>query len=143
MEYEHSAQITHKLTAKIYTQKLDLDYNSSDQQFSRHTKNRMREEKNERCKSQQLIKGAESQQLIKGAMEIGASFWLSALPIKAIGYALNKQEFTDAICMRYGWKVKGIPTHYACGETNSCGSQPHMQTRWLRFNNEAQLSERL
>jgi len=25
----------------------------------------------------------------------------------------------DAVCMRYGWKVKGIPTHYACGETNS------------------------
>jgi len=21
--------------------------------------------------------------------------------------------------MRYGWKVKGIPTHCACGETNS------------------------
>jgi len=48
----------------------------------------------------------ESQQLIKGAMEKGASSWLSALPIKAICYALNKQEFTDAICIRYGWKVK-------------------------------------
>jgi len=61
----------------------------------------------------------DSQQLIKGAMEKGASTWLSALPIKAIGYALNKQEFTDAVCMRYGWKVKGIPTHCAYGKTNS------------------------
>ena len=61
----------------------------------------------------------ESQQLIKGAIEKGASSWLSALPIKAIGYALNKQEFTDAICMRYGWRMKGIPIHCACGETNS------------------------
>jgi len=52
-------------------------------------------------------------------MEKGASSWLSALRIKAFGYALNKQEFMDAICMRYGWKVKGIPTHCACGETNS------------------------
>ena len=60
----------------------------------------------------------ESQQLMKAAMEKGTSSWLSALPIKAIGYALNKQEYTDAICMRYGWKVKGIPTHCACGETN-------------------------
>ena len=83
----------------------------------------------------------ESQQLIKGAMEKGASSWLSALPIKAIGYALNKQEFTDAVCMRYGWKIKGIPTHCACGE-KLCGSQPHMYTGWLHFN-EAQLSERL
>jgi len=30
MEYKHSTQITNKLTAKIYTQKLDLDYNPSD-----------------------------------------------------------------------------------------------------------------
>jgi len=52
----------------------------------------------------------ESQQFIKGAMEKGASSWLSALPIKAIEYALNKQEFTDVVCMRYGWKMKGIPT---------------------------------
>jgi len=29
-ECEHSTQITNKLTAKIYTQKLDLDYNPSD-----------------------------------------------------------------------------------------------------------------
>jgi len=46
MEYEHSTQITNKLTAKIYTQKLNLDYNPSDQQFTRHTKNRIRQEKN-------------------------------------------------------------------------------------------------
>jgi len=46
MEYEHSTQITNKLTDKIYTQKLDLDYNPSDQQFTRQTKNRIRQEKN-------------------------------------------------------------------------------------------------
>jgi len=37
-EYKHSTQITNKLTAKMYTQKLDLDYNPSDQHFTRHTK---------------------------------------------------------------------------------------------------------
>jgi len=44
-EHKHSRQITNKLTAKIYTQKLDLDYNPLDQQFTRHTKNRTRHEK--------------------------------------------------------------------------------------------------
>ena len=29
-EYKHSTQITDELTTKIYTQKLDLDYNPSD-----------------------------------------------------------------------------------------------------------------
>ena len=108
MECEHSTQFTNKLTDKIYTQKLDLDY--SDQQFTRHTKNRIRQQKNAKCKNicDELLEEmtTESQQLTKGAMEKGASSWLSALPIKAIGYALNKQEITDAICMRYGWKVK-------------------------------------
>ena len=123
MEYEHSIQITNKLTTKTYTLKLDLDYNPSDQQFTRHTKSRIRQEKNAKCKNirDELLAEMtpESQQLIKGATEKGASSWLSALPIKANGYALNKQELTDTICMRYGWKVKGIPTHCACGKTNS------------------------
>jgi len=52
-------------------------------------------------------------------MKKGTTSWLSAMPIKAIEYALCKQELMDTICMRYGWKVKGRPTHYACGEKNS------------------------
>ena len=122
-EYKHSTQITDKLTTKIYTQKLDLDYNPSDQLYTTHTKNRIRQKKNAKCQSShdELLKELtpESQQLIKGAMGKGASSWLSGLPIKANGYVLKKQEFTDAVCMRYGWKIKGIPTHCACGVTNS------------------------
>ena len=84
---------------------------------------------------------SESQQLIKGTMETGASSWLSALPIKAIGYALNKQEFR---CNLHEiWMEGERHTHSLClWRDKLCGSQPHMQTRWLHFN-EAQLSERL
>jgi hypothetical protein len=53
------------------------------------------------------------------AQEKGASSWLSALPIKSLGYSLNKQEFRDAVCLRYGWKVKDTPNHCVCGENNS------------------------
>ena len=48
--------------------------------------------------------------------ETGASNWLSALPIRAKGFSLNKQEFTDALALRYGWIVKGLPEVCACGE---------------------------
>jgi len=46
MEYEHSTQITNKLKAKIYTQKLDLDYNpwtssSPDTQKTEYDKRKM------------------------------------------------------------------------------------------------------
>jgi len=40
-EYKHSTQITDKLTAKMYTQKLDLDYNPSDQLYIICTRNRI------------------------------------------------------------------------------------------------------
>jgi len=64
-------------------------------------KSRIRQEKNAKCQCSRnkLFEEPtpESQKLIKGA-----SSWLTALPIEAIGYALNKQEFVDAIYMRYG-----------------------------------------
>ena len=47
-EYEYSTQITAKLTDKIYNQKLNLDCNPSDQQYTRHTKHRI-QEKNAKC----------------------------------------------------------------------------------------------
>ena len=56
--------------------------------------------------------------LLEGAQEKGASSWLSTLPIKSLGYALNKQAFIDAICIRYGWKVKHMPKFCGCGMEN-------------------------
>ena len=50
------------------------------------------------------------------AQETGASNWLSALPIRAKGFSLNKQEFTDALALRYSWIIKGLPEVCACVE---------------------------
>jgi len=36
----------------------------------------------------------------------------------------------DAICMRYGQKVKGIPTYWACGETNSVEWITALDANW-------------
>jgi len=47
--------------------------------------------------------------------EVGASNWLTTLPIKAKGFSLNKQEFTDALAIRYGWSMDGLPQHCTCG----------------------------
>ena len=49
------------------------------------------------------------------AQEMGASNWLSALPIRAKGFSLNKHEFTDALVLRYRWIVNGLPEVCACG----------------------------
>ena len=41
--------------------------------------------------------------------EKGASFWLTALPLRDQGFCFNKQEFRDALCFRYGWQLKHVP----------------------------------
>ena len=56
--------------------------------------------------------------LLLTAQEKGASSWLSCLPIQRLGYSLNKQEFQDAVAMRYNWPIKGMPKHCACGAVN-------------------------
>ena len=67
----------------------------------------------------QEVLDLKSRRLIEAAREKGASSWLSALPIKRLGYAVNKQEFRDAIALRYGWSIHGMPKHCGCGQLNS------------------------
>uniref|UniRef100_A0A1X7TJG1 Uncharacterized protein n=1 Tax=Amphimedon queenslandica TaxID=400682 RepID=A0A1X7TJG1_AMPQE len=47
--------------------------------------------------------------LFEVSCEKGASTWLSALPLKEYGFDLHKEEFRDALCLRYGWRPSGLP----------------------------------
>jgi hypothetical protein len=49
----------------------------------------------------------------------GASSWLTVLPLQEFRYTLSKQEFVDAICLRYKFPIKGVPTTCACSKPNS------------------------
>ncbi len=35
------------------------------------------------------------------AAQKGSSSWLSALPLKSLGYCLNKKDFRDSLLLRY------------------------------------------
>ena len=67
--------------------------------------------------------------------EKGASCWLSALPLQSLGYVLNKREFRDSICLRYGWAIANVPRYCSCGKKNdidhalSCKSGPYVNFR--------------
>lgn len=47
--------------------------------------------------------------------EMGASSWLTVLPLQDHGFLLHKQEFIDALCMRYQWPLKLPPQYCVCG----------------------------
>ena len=53
------------------------------------------------------------------ASEKGASTWLTSLPLKSLGYILNKQEFNDALALRYNLKIKDTAKLCVCGDINT------------------------
>ena len=57
----------------------------------------------------------------KRALDLAAekgtsSVWLTVLPLREMGFNLNKREFRDSIKLRYDWPVDDIPSTCACGE---------------------------
>ena len=53
------------------------------------------------------------------AQEKGAGAWLNVLPVGFLGYVLNKEEFRDALRLRYGWQIPNIPALCVCGKKNT------------------------
>ena len=52
----------------------------------------------------------------RGSSEKGASTWLTTLPIADHGYSLHKGAFRDALCLRYGWHPKQLPSRCVCDQ---------------------------
>ena len=73
----------------------------------------------ERVRIEDAISSQTKKRAFLLAAQKGSSSWLSALPMQSYGYSLNKKDFRDGICLRYGWHIQGIAKHCACGEKNS------------------------
>ena len=69
----------------------------------------------ERAKDVRSRLSSSSQRAIDLNSETGSSAWLTVLPLQDQGFHLNKQEFWDALHLRYGWKLVNTPSHCVCG----------------------------
>ena len=61
---------------------------------------------------------SKTKRALKLANEKGSSTWLQTTPGKEHGFILNKQEFVDAMCLRYEWSLSNLPSLYACRQPN-------------------------
>ena len=52
---------------------------------------------------------------VEQATEMGASNWLTVIPIKDLNFNLNKREFRDAIKLRYDWEITDTPKVHVGG----------------------------
>ena len=77
---------------------------------------------------------------LKVSSKKGASSWLSTLPIAEHRFALHKEAFRDALCLRYGWCLSNLPTICVCGKpflvehalNCACGGLPSIWHNELR-----------
>ncbi|KAG0718607.1 hypothetical protein GWK47_052103 [Chionoecetes opilio] len=111
----NSINLTRSLTEKVIAQdaKGETDQNVILELKKTMSRNRQsaQMESLERLKD---VVQVETVRKIHIAQETGASKWLTCLPIRAKGFRLNKQEFVDAVALRYGWPVEGLPKTCVC-----------------------------
>ena len=121
LEFETSVRITNNLTNLIVNQERSLENLDEDGLRILINKTKLEKEKRLNDKFEELKERVDEdlKRCLDNAKEKGAGSWLSALPIEALGYVLNKQEFRDSLCLRYGWKVPNTPLYCHCGEKNS------------------------
>ena len=120
-EYATSIEVTRDLTDMIIAQ--DMDLTNLDQNKMKEKINKLKREKEVALKQEageiSQILDETLRRSFESAQEKGSSSWLSALPLQRMGFILNKQEFCDAIALRYGWSIAGIPRFCACGAENN------------------------
>lgn len=58
---------------------------------------------------------AEKREHLQFVQEKGASAWLNVLPLERYKYHLQKRDFRDALCLRYGWEPLNLPSTCPCG----------------------------
>ena len=121
IEFRNSSLVTRNLTTLIERQEMDLTNYNLDGVKAEIS--RLKAEKEETMLAHlEHVKVAVDRKLKRSlelAAEKGAGAWLSALPLQSMGYLLNKQEFRDGICLRYGWRIPNTPSYCGCGTKNS------------------------
>jgi hypothetical protein len=115
-QYASSRLITRQLVAQIVSQShentVDPDLLKTDKAMVR--KNKLIDQK---ARIESLLPSLSQSQklLLTTCSEKGASVWLSALPLSDKGFLLSKQEFHDALCIRYGLPIRRLPSTCICG----------------------------
>ena len=120
LEYEYSCKVTLDLTEAIYNQHPDF---FDDQEKLVEIKTEIRKSRMDFFKErkEEVTKDLNETQKLQLDLtsEKGASSWLSSLPLKSFGFCLNKQEFNDALALRYNFGIKDAARKCVCGSDNS------------------------
>ena len=120
LEYQNSIEATEQLTEAVFNQ--NLQYNQDDEKQCEVMKTIKKRKEYFFTELRSNIIGRQSQpEKLKRQLDLltekGASSWLTSLPLREYGYLLNKQEFQDAISLRYNLSLSTANRsgHCVCG----------------------------
>ena len=115
-EFQASLQMTAPLATIMALQSFELPDPArvSECQNSVKAQKKVREKHNAEAVEHELA--PTTLRALKQAQEKGASSWLNALPLKELGFDLNKSEFRDAIAIRYNSPLQSLPSKCPCGQ---------------------------
>ena len=119
-ENANSVNLTRSLTEKIIAQDAhgEIDQNLITEEKKKISRDRQQAQKITLDQLKTRLPDDRKRKVL-AAQETGASNWLTSLPIRAKGFSLNKQEFIDAVALRYDLPVEGLPDTCACGSSNN------------------------
>ena len=111
MEFENSNEFTRSLQHDIMKMPPPNEEGRTRQQI----KNTRRRRNNVKLEELRSNMSDANKRLNDFNKEVGSSNWLTSLPMKEQGYALNKEQFWDALRIRYDWFIPRLPTECVCG----------------------------
>ena len=122
IEYNNSISVTNH--TKEYVLQQQKIYNHHAERLNSTVKRKIIQTKLEKSKLaldtlQQKIDDVEKKRALEASLKNGASIWLTALPLKEHGLALDKQAFWDAIRLRYAIPLHRLARSCVCGATYS------------------------
>ena len=116
--FDASAQLTSSLVTAITTQDQNRIVDTFEVMEAK-TRQSSRKHQTQQAESIYSRLSPQLKRHVDLAKEKGASSWLSVLPLDYHNFSLHKGAFKDAICLRYGWKLRNTPIKCSCGTTFS------------------------
>ena len=115
--FQFSNKLTNSLVDLIVSQKISGEVDTeSTLSAKREIKQLTRLSAIQQASALEEAMDHQQKRLFRLSKEKGSSSWLTCLPIEAHGFYLNKGEFRDALCLRYGWIIPDTPLHCICGK---------------------------
>lgn len=116
LEYTSSVKVTAPLVEQIVAQVHQLPEDSLIRSVQQEVKAERAKNLEKRAERLKEVASQKTRRALDLATEKGSSMWLTSLPLKEMGFNLNKREFRDGLSLRHDWSITDIPSTCLCGE---------------------------